>query len=51
MASNETMTDELESILKETVLARSRYCPGICLEGQRKTTKSLSHVSGAAAKI
>jgi hypothetical protein len=34
------MIDELEGIWKEAVAAKSRYYPGICLEGLRKTTKT-----------
>jgi hypothetical protein len=34
------MSDELEMILKEGVVARSRCYPGISLEGLRKTMKT-----------
>jgi hypothetical protein len=34
------VSDELERILKETVVAVRNY-PGICLEGLSKTTKNL----------
>jgi hypothetical protein len=33
------VNDDLERIQKDAVLAYSSYCPGICLEGLRKTTK------------
>lgn len=36
------MVDELERIQKEVIVVYSRYYPGICLEGLRKTTKTLS---------
>jgi hypothetical protein len=32
--------DELESIFKETVVAQSKYCPGIFQDGLRKPTKT-----------
>jgi hypothetical protein len=35
------MNGELKRIWKETVMALSRYSPGSCLEGLRKTTKNL----------
>jgi hypothetical protein len=36
------MNDELERILKEAVVAYSRYRPGISLQGLRKTTKTVN---------
>jgi hypothetical protein len=33
--------DEVEMMRKEAVVAYSRYDPGICLEGLRKTAKHL----------
>jgi hypothetical protein len=36
------MNDELERTWKETVMAYSRYCPGISVEGLMKTTELLS---------
>jgi hypothetical protein len=35
------MTDELERICKETIVAYLRYYPRICLEGLRKLKKNL----------
>jgi hypothetical protein len=39
------MFDKLERICKEMVVPWMRYCHCICLEGLRKTTKSLSQGS------
>jgi hypothetical protein len=39
------MNNEFEKIWKEAVVACSRYYPGICLEGLRKTAKTLSQDS------
>jgi hypothetical protein len=36
------MTDELEWIWKEMAVALSGFYTGICLEGLRKTTKTVS---------
>jgi hypothetical protein len=36
------MTDDLERICKEAVVAQFRYYPDICLEGLRKTMRNLS---------
>jgi hypothetical protein len=35
------MNDDWGRIWKETVVASPRYCPGIRVEGLRKTTKDL----------
>jgi hypothetical protein len=35
------MNDELKNISMDAVMAFLRYCPAICLEGLRKTTKNL----------
>jgi hypothetical protein len=39
------MNDELEIMWKETVVALSRYYPGIFLEGLREITKHFSQDS------
>jgi hypothetical protein len=36
------MYDELKGFGREGVVSSSRYCPRICLEGQRKATKTLN---------
>jgi hypothetical protein len=36
------MDGELETILKEAIVAEPRYCSGICLEEKSKTTKNLN---------
>jgi hypothetical protein len=33
------VNNELERICKEDDVAQSRHCPGICLDGLKKTTK------------
>jgi hypothetical protein len=43
--TNRRMIDELKRIWKEAIVAYSRYYPGICLEGLRKTIKNLSQYS------
>lgn len=48
---NVRMTDELEIIRKEVVMAQLGHCPGICLEGLRKTTKTLSQDTEVPAEI
>jgi hypothetical protein len=46
------MTDELERIWRDTVVAYSRYCAGNCLERRGKVTKKASvKISGALAEI
>jgi hypothetical protein len=39
------MNDEMERKWKEAVVAYFRYKPGICLDGLRETTKTLSQDS------
>jgi hypothetical protein len=39
---NVRMVEELEIIQKEVAMAQLMHYPGICLEGLRKTTKTLS---------
>jgi hypothetical protein len=41
VASSDAIIDELERNWKETVVAQSRYCPDICVEGLRKITSDL----------
>jgi hypothetical protein len=41
IASDDTMIDELERTWKEAVVAYSRYCSGIFLEGLRNCTQNL----------
>jgi hypothetical protein len=50
-ASNTRMTDELETIWKESVVAYLRYHHGIFLEGLRKTTKTSVMIPGEPALI
>jgi hypothetical protein len=38
------MTDELERLLKEAVMAQLKYYPGICEEGLRRNMKIPSQV-------
>jgi hypothetical protein len=38
------MNNKLEGIWKEAVVAKTRYYPGICLEGLRKTTEPVRKV-------
>jgi hypothetical protein len=45
------MTDELERIWREAVMAYSRYYPSICLEGLRETTKTSVRIPGVPAEI
>jgi hypothetical protein len=45
------MIDELERVWKEAVLAQLRYCPGICLERLRKTTKTSLNIAGVPVEI
>jgi hypothetical protein len=45
------MTDELEEIWKEAVVAQTRYDPGIFLDGLRKTTKHEVRMAGVAAAM
>jgi hypothetical protein len=40
------MSNKLERIWKEPVMASSRHCPDIYLEGLRKSTKNLSEDVG-----
>jgi hypothetical protein len=40
------MPDELKRIWKEVIMDYSRYYPGICLEGLRKTTKTSVRPAG-----
>jgi hypothetical protein len=35
--SSNSITDEIERILKEVAMAKFKYYPGICLEGLRRT--------------
>jgi hypothetical protein len=42
MALNFGITDELESIWKEAILAYSRYYPSKFLEGLRKATRNFN---------
>jgi hypothetical protein len=35
------LNDELERVWKEAVVDFLTYCPSICLEGLKKTTKNL----------
>jgi hypothetical protein len=44
------MTDSLEMIWKEAAMAYWDYCPRICREGLRKTTKILSEVISVVAE-
>jgi hypothetical protein len=41
--------DELEKIWKEMVMTELRYYTGICMEGLRKTTKTLG-ITGILAR-
>jgi hypothetical protein len=34
------MDDELERVLKNMIVAQSKYYPGICLEGLKRTMKA-----------
>jgi hypothetical protein len=43
------MSDDLERIWKEAAMAYSKYYPGICLDGLRKTTENLSQVTSVPA--
>jgi hypothetical protein len=46
------MNDKQVRILKDMVVAYiSRYYPGICLEGPKKTTKTLVRKEGNLTKI
>jgi hypothetical protein len=44
------MYNELRKIWKDAIVPKVRHCPGICLEGLRKATKSLK-LAGLRAKI
>jgi hypothetical protein len=48
---NVRMIDESEIIWKEVVMAQLTHYPGICLEGPRKTTKTLSQDNEVPAEI
>jgi hypothetical protein len=45
------MDGELERIWKEAVVAYSRYCPGIRLEGLWNVTKNFNRIAGVSAGI
>jgi hypothetical protein len=45
------MTDELESIQKESVMAKLWYCPDIYLEGLRETRKISVRIANVPSGI
>jgi hypothetical protein len=45
------MADVMERIWKETAMAYSRYYPGICLEGLKKTAKNFNRLADAPAEV
>jgi hypothetical protein len=45
------MTNVMDKIWKEMAMAYSRYYPGICSEGVKKTAKTLNRSIGALAEI
>jgi hypothetical protein len=43
--------EQSERIWEEVMVAYSRYYPGICLEGLRKTTKTSVRIAGVPSEV